>query len=111
MKGWRLIVLVLSIAWIAAAGVYGFSRVTTEIHRQHMQCYRMQAEAKADASCAKPGAVVTNQLCAIASADCSRSARIEPGEIELRIAIALLPPALIWLFALTVRRRNRRAAT
>jgi hypothetical protein len=104
----RLVGLLLTAAWIVAAGLYGLSRVSSEIHRQNMQCYRMQAEMEADPSCAKPGAVLTNHLCALRSADCSKWARIEPGEIELRTAVVFVPPLVVWLFVLVIQGWKRR---
>jgi hypothetical protein len=106
----RLVGLLLTAAWIVAAGLYGLSRVSSEVHRQNMQCYRMQAEVSADPSCAKAGATLTNQMCAIRSADCSKWARIEPGEVELRTAIVFVPPLMVWLFVLAIHRRTRKPA-
>jgi hypothetical protein len=104
----RLIGIVLCVAWIAVAGLYGLGRARAQTHRDVMFCYRMQAEAKTNPRCDAPHAVPTEPMCGFKFANCSEGSRIEPRALVSIAAVALLPPALCWIVAFAWTSANRR---
>lgn len=100
----RFIGIVWTIGWVAAVALYGLSRVAAETHHDTMLCYRMKAEARAEPRCSEPNAEPPDYLCRFKDAVCE--APIDPGDIALVAAAALVPPALIWALVFFRRRRS-----
>jgi hypothetical protein len=101
---WRLIGIVLSAAWIALTGAYGLMQAGAKAHREAMLCYQMQTEAKTAPQCAAADAALQTPLCGWKNATCSASALDYPTDLAYTAAIAVVPPALIWIFVFWRRR-------
>ncbi len=104
----RLIGFLLSVAWIAVAGYYGLSRAAAKAHREFAFCHRLQVEAKATPRCAEPNAAMNDRLCGFKDADCN--SHIAAADVASIAAVALVPPALIWVVVFVRHSKQRRTA-
>lgn len=108
-RRWRLIGIVLSAAWIALSGAYGLMHAAAKAHRDAMFCYRMQAEMRAAPQCAAADAIKRNPLCMWKETSCSTSVLAYPMDLADTAAVALIPPAFVWILFL-LRRRGQGGA-
>jgi hypothetical protein len=102
----RLIGIVLSAAWIAVIGISGLYSIGTEVRRNFIVCYRMQAEAKADPRCARADVGSIASWCALKDMKCRPERPL--NKFGVLAALCLGPPALGWLFGGILQSRKRR---